>query len=186
MSASGISDPKLLPYSKTLNIEEVPEIKGKFCYILEDYSDNGFSLLIYRKDDTVYFKFGSYDGNEFDMLNHTEYREQISKVFQHIHNYINLLKLTRVKMLQLYFAVNGSSVMLVDARTHYNKYLSPGMLKDVIAKCGISPPNVVKIEELTNEVISNLKSSGKRYIVKTSSPKLMIRNEDVEHVKARI
>lgn len=186
MPVSGTSNPKLLPYSKTLNIDDVPEIRGKFCYILDDYPDNGFSLLIYRKDETVYFTFGSYSGEEFDMLTHTEFRVQISKVLKNIQNYINLLKLTRVKMIQLYFAVDNDNVLLVDARTHYNKFLGPGMLKDVIAKCGIGTPNVVYIKELTDELINELKTSNKKFIVKTSLPKLMVRNDDVEHVKARI
>lgn len=184
---SGLSNqPKILSHSDVLGIDNVPEILGKFCYVLESYPNTGFSLLLYRDSGNINFKFGTFDGTEIDVLNNTKYRNYIDKVFKKVGEYIRLLKLVNVSQLQLYFTIKNNKLFVIDARTHFNKFLGPGMVKDIIAKCGVPFVKVLSTEQIDQDIIDRLKSTGEQYVIRPSYPKMIVRDGILEPLQARI
>lgn len=180
---SGISKP--LPLYTVRPYKEVNEIFNcGAAYIFDNYQDDGFSLLINTKED--YFKFGSFNGEELDIVGDIKHKILISDLLENnISKYLEMLKAVRVTQIQLCFSLYNDKIALTDARPFYNKYLGPGMLRDVIAKCGINIPNIIDIvPSITQEIID--KYAGTNYIIKPSLPKYIVRDEEIEPLSARI
>lgn len=182
---SGMSE--ILPYHPIKKLDEVPEIVGQYCYVLRDYPDDGFSLLLgVNEEGKLFFKFGDYDGNIIDLSKDHKYSKHIQKVlYEHMNKIVNLIGLVKLKMCQIYFAVSKDELIVADVRTHYDKFSSPGMIKDVISKAiGIPGPAVIKIDTITDELLDEI--SDGNYVIKPSYPKVIPRNEDIEPLRARI
>jgi len=179
---------KILPRPRIRDFNDVPEVKGQFCYVFEGCDDDGFSLLIYKNDKEYAVKFGEFDGTEIDVLQKPEHRflQYISDIMQYsINSYIEVLNLIRIDRIQLFFAPDkNKKLRIVEAMTHLNKYQSPGMIKDVLSKCGVPSPEIHSVEVLTDEIIENLSGGG--YLIYPSSPKFMTRNNDSEPVRAKL
>lgn len=180
---------KVLPRFKTRDIKNVPEITGAYCYVMEDCSDEGFSLMIKRKSiKEVEFKFGDFSGNEINIMGNHRYKEHISKLFENecINKYIKMLGLLGVDQIQLCFGFNNiGDLRLVESMTHLNKYQSPGMIRDMLASCGVPNPSVRSIDIIDDEMMSTLADEG-GYILYPSYPKFMTRDGKSELIKARI
>lgn len=187
MSTHGISNTKILPYNSIQPVSEVKEILGcGAAYIFDNYDDSsGFSLLLSVKPE-VSFKFGDFEGNELDIVEDVKYKLFISDLLKdNINKYIELLQSARVPQAQFYFINYKDRPALIDCRPFYNKFLSPGMLRDIISKCGINVPEIIDIvPSLNQEVLDKYK--GTNFIVRPSSPKYVIRGEDVCPLAARM
>lgn len=180
---------KVLPRSKTRDVKNVPEIRGVFCYVVEDCDDDGFSLMLKRKNkDEIEFKFGDFDGNEIDIMAEHEYKKYISSLFENecIDKYIKMLGLLGVEQIQLCFSfTKRGDLRLIETMTHLNKYQSPGLIRDMLASCGVPNPDVRSIDIIDDEIISTLSDEG-GYILYPSYPKFISRDGKSELMKARI
>jgi hypothetical protein len=172
--------PQYLSYPKLLTLNDIPEIYNQFVYVIEGYQDKGFGALIYRSDDNVYIKFGDFDGKIIDMSKTQPKGVQIfvSKYFPKI---INLMKTARIQQSIYYFTVAKDDICLVDMRTSLNKFSGPGMLRDLFAKI-IPIQKVIKTATLNQDMLNSIKAGTGSYagnlILKTSSFKTIIRNEN--------
>ena len=185
MSVSGIS--KVLPFNAIQPVDEVKEIMNcGAAYILDSYEDDGFSLLLRISKEGTSFKFGSFSGDELDVTEDIKYKNHISDLLKNnIDKYIDLLKTVRVNQIQLYFAKYNDGIALVDARPFFNKYLGPGMLRDIISKCGIDVPKTIELVPLvTQEILDKYK--GTNFVIKPATPKSIVRGDDVVPLSARI
>jgi len=179
----------VLPYNKILNIQDVPELKGQFVYVMNDYEDDGFSVVIYKDDGNIKFSFGDFNGNKLNPINNKcKNLEYIDKFLAGpLRKMSSLLVVTGVKSMQAYVSISNEEMILIDIRTHYDKYVGPGMLRDVFGKCDIKIPSYVETGcYLTDDKIKELKKSPKKHIVKPSSFKMIARDDDVQPMYARI
>jgi hypothetical protein len=154
--------PSLLAYPKILHIDEVPEIRNRLVYIIDNYELNGITILLFHNDGQMGMKFGDWDGNELnnaDCLN--EY--PIGKLCQLMHT-------ARIIQAQFYF----SKDKLVDIRTHLNRMVGPGMLKDLCGKL-IPIQSIIDTQILSDETLAKI---DKHVILKHSSFKIIMRGQE--------
>ena len=183
---SGTS-PEILPYHAIQHIDLVPELVGQFVYVIDNYNTNGFSVVIY-KDKDIKFLFGDFSGRVLDPLSDCEFLTNIDVFMStYLNKYVEFVQIANVPMIQVYISVGHDDMWLVDARTHYNKYVGPGMLRDVFSKFGLKIPNYIESGcFLTDDKIKELKGLNTKLIIKPSSFKIIARDDDVRPMYARI
>lgn len=155
--------PSVLKAPKLFNINDVPEIEGVFCYIIEHYGYSGWGCMIAALEGYTYFKFSDWDGNELDI---NSVPTAISS--DYVPKLTDTLRYAGVSHAMFFFDVNCN---LVDAQTSVHKMLGPGMINDIFGK---SIPIYTKIDlkildkddiaELPNNII--IKPSKFRSIVR--------------------
>lgn len=179
----GMSD--TLIHRKAQNIDSTPELVNQFCYILEGNDDNGFLMVLYKKDGTIGIKFTEYDGTVIDVLTHTS-ASYISSLFSKklIDKFIEFINYAKIDILQICFVIIDDNLFILEAATHINKYLSPGMIKDVLTKCGVPSLPLHSIQVLSPDLVSSLRSG--KYIVYTSYPSLLTRDDNVYLASAKL
>ena len=166
--------PDILPYPELKKFDDIPEIKDQFVYVIRSYSTKGLTVLIYRKDGNVYFKFGDFSGKTIDVNNKS------AKIFleKYSAKFVELMNLVKIPQAIHYFTVEKDLLRLVDVRTSLNKFVSPGMLKDLYGKI-VETQEVVKTVQLNSETISGIKGNKGNYkgsfIIKTSAFKTITR-----------
>lgn len=137
VNKSGIADqPSMLPHPKPINISEYDGIKGIFCYIIEHYGYAGISCVIARDitRDRITLSIGDWDGNVLDLENRTHPLADTAYRFigRHGEDLARVMHATQVQHAIFYFAIDDKfNFMLVDIRTHLDKFSGPGMIKDV-------------------------------------------------------
>lgn len=172
---SGMSDiPTLLAYPKILHLNEVPEIKERLVYIIESYEMNGVTVLLFFRDNKLGLKIGDWDGNEFEHTNiwDATMNRMCGLQESHISNLCHLMDTARINQAQFYFSKTG---LLVDMRTHLNKFAGPGMLRDLCGKL-MPTQNIIDIQTLTDDTISKI---DREVILKHSSFKVIVRGDEM-------
>lgn len=161
-----------LPYLHIYPFEEIPEFIDKYVYVY-DYFKDGFSVLIDRdvKNDGIIFKFGDFNGDLYDNL-FVENNKHMADV---VPRAVMLMKLIKLSKAQFYFDFNCN---LVDIRLSLNKFMSPGMLKDIFSK-QLSVLPSLDIFHLTKEKFKDI-CDGKykrNIIIKNSTFKTIVRDD---------
>ena len=177
---------KLLKSPRLLELSDVPQIRGVFCYIIRHYGGGGLSVL-YERDkvnDTVSMQFGDWDGNILDLQRdipggvnrHTDgpapeqpqfewALDQALKVLAHDYynqyalSVLTLLSTLGIWQAQLYLT---SKLVLADVRISINKLAGPGMLRELFSKI-ISTPEVLKIEVVDDRVLDAIRRGTGTY-----------------------
>tara|TARA_R110000751_G_scaffold6623_5_gene28184 strand:+ start:272 stop:811 length:540 start_codon:yes stop_codon:yes gene_type:complete len=117
--------------------DNLANIKDIFCYVLEHYGNSGLSVLVYRKpkDDQVVAICGDWYGNSVDLYADNELSKiALSFVQDSLHLLIKTMSLVKVDQAQFYFAISDSDLALVDMQVSLNKFVSPGMIRDIFGK----------------------------------------------------
>jgi hypothetical protein len=175
-----IEIPDSLSYPKILPLQEIHEIRGKLCYVFKAYSLEGYSCVIVREKGNICVRFSDWNGNILDLSK----QHDLSPNFgESVIKLATLMRYIRVDRLQAYFS-GKDKVMLVDIRLTFNKFISPGMLNDLIGKLGIEVPEVIgRPIGLDDANISKLLSKSGEYsgtiIVKPSVFKSIVRGEEI-------
>lgn len=182
--ASGMSEvidhPSILAYPKIQHISEVPEIKDRLVYYIKPYPIKGISLLISRQGGNIAVRFGDFDGNPLDIKDKRV--QDLENELGAIPKFLSVMRYSGLMQAQFYFSNNN----LVDMRTAINKWAGPGMLRDIFGK--IFKDNiqeVLKIAPLTEEAYKDMLSGTENVILKTSSFKNIVRDEEVLPLYAR-
>lgn len=163
--------PILLPYPSIKPFNDVPTLKGVFCYVIEDYAP-GYALTIKRENGECCAQLGGWDGAIIDSESH----------LYNIPTLLGIMKYAGISQLEFYF---NSDNKLVDVRESINKFASPGMVRDLFGKC-VGTQNVVEIAEMTEEKVKALESHGKNYIIKPSRYRYYILGAEVFPMYGRI
>jgi hypothetical protein len=119
---SGMYNPT--PYPVISSIDATPELQGVYSYVIEPYNP-GYTYTIARDDGNVVIKFADWSGNILAASDVSE------NMLSHAHNMIETLQVIRVFQAQFYVSDDG---VLVDVKLSENKYLGPGMLRDIFSK----------------------------------------------------
>jgi len=141
---------KILPYPVLSN--DISLLKGVFCYIVEWYAQTGLSCLIDRKDGNR-ITTGDWSGNTVD-LSAEDSTALLARLFiqQHAALLLEFTKIAGVEVAQYYFVViDGTKFRLVDVRVSANKFLGPGMVRDVFGQ-RFDTQRVIKIDYLNEQL----------------------------------
>lgn len=140
---SGISEtlepnplPQVLKYPELIS-NKLEHVKDIFCYVLEHYGNEGLSVLVYRrpKDDQVVTICGDWNGNSIDLYEDNELSKiGLDFVQNSLHMLIRMMALVKVDQAQYYFSIKDGELVLVDMQTSLNKFVSPGMVRDIFGR----------------------------------------------------
>lgn len=172
--------PKILPYTKLLALNETPNIKGVFCYVIKHYGSEGLSTLIYRQpnEDGVTILFGDWLGNSIDIQtnNPTRLTDAANNfVSQHVVKFVNLMHSVNILQTQLFFGIDDDGLILVDMQLSLNKFAGPGMVRDLFGNLHRTQ-EVVKMEIIDDRALEAIERGTGSYngdlILKPSSFKM--------------
>jgi hypothetical protein len=175
--------PKVLPYHPISNYDKVPELEGKFCYIVEDYDDKGgVSVVVTLQNKKIYYQFGTFAGGE---INPQDKKHPLHETVNHIAaSYCNKLATTmhllKLEQAQFFWAKCNKEDLLVDLQISFNKLAGPGMLRDIFGK-NFPCQRVKEIAHVNKDQLPN-----GPVIIKPSAFKMMVRDSDVVPMYARI
>ena len=145
-----IPDP--LPYPKIWPLAERPELKEQFCYIIKPYKP-GHSFIVKIEEDGYGGVVSDWAGNKLSPDKDGTYSSEVLN--EYFHKIVNVMKYIKVEMAQYYFS---ESHELVDVRTHADKFVGPGMVRDIFANvCPIQEH--ISVDQLTDEKIAELDSA---------------------------
>lgn len=152
--------PQPLSYPEILDANDyLDDIIGNFYYVIHDYKP-GFSVIIKRDGENVGMSFSDWDGNDITI---DEYKEFIE---QHSLKIVQIMSFGGIEQAQYYF---DNKNLLVDVRVAANKFLGPGILRDVFSP-NIECQEVFSIdtisEELFNKLLHNLQFDS--FVLKSS------------------
>jgi len=161
--------PALLSYPRIKNINNIKSIRDHVCYFIKPYSFDGIAVVIFKSGDGYSIKLGKFDGSEIkpNKINKGSIESEI--MTKHVPRIIAIMKHARFDQAEYYF----SDGKLVDVRMSLNKFMSPGMLKDMFARV-IPTQDVIKIAQASEEEIKNQKA-----ILKPSTFKTIIEGDDI-------
>ncbi len=171
--------PEMLPLEDASPISKIPMIIGQFCYILKDYKP-GLSVVMRFDGEHSGFSIGDWTGNHYT----PESKEwpQCAELLMKVHSPIlQTLINIKVPQAQFYFDNEGK---LVDMRTSINKFVGPGMLRDIFGNL-LPIQETIEIVQVTDEKIDEVKKNGGA-IVKPSMFKTMVVKNDPVPLYARI
>lgn len=176
----------LLPYPPIPGADDVPELMGKMVYIIHNYRLDGLSALIQRSHQDVIYTFGDFDGNEYhldvDGSHMVLCKRFITEMAVHI---TNVMVTIGVPKAVFYISVDGDDMKLVDMRLSLDKLVSPGMLRDMFEK-RIRTQQIYRVCGFTKELLDELRSDNRDFIVKSSSFKTIARDKSLLPLYARI
>ena len=189
---SGSSElPSILAYPEVLGYDDVPEIKGQFVYIIEDYPDQGLAVMIKRDEGTVHLGIGDWEGAtiDFEKATHPLYPAAHLFATEHAPEFIEMMRLLAIQQMMVYIAVEEDDWQLTDLRVSLDKFYGPGMVRDLFGK--IFPTQVVrKIVSLNEDTIAALEEGKGSYqgdlILKCSKFKTISREKRLLPLYARV
>ena len=150
-----LSYPALLPFDTT-----APSIKNIFCYIVRHYGNNGLSVLVYRQPelDQVVTIFGDWNGNSIDLVGKSSSNRLTTLALQFAQSndglptFLKTMQLTRIEQAQFFFGIDEMDLVLVDMQVAFNKFASPGMVRDIFGNI-YKTQEVLKMEFIDDRAI---------------------------------
>lgn len=177
---SGTSNklPQVLPYPQLLDFNSTKSIRDIYSYIIKHYGNSGLSVLIYRqpsKDETVVI-CGDWNGNNIDLVDNSSKLAEIALKFcqDSLPLFVKTQSLIKIDQAQYFFALNDDKLILVDIQLAYNKFASPGFIRDMFGKV-FDTQEVMKTEIIDQRSIEAIKKGSGSYegdlIIKPSRPR---------------
>jgi len=159
--------PTILPYPKFLPFESTPSIYNLFCYVIKHYGTDGLSVLIYRQPETdsIAVLFGDWKGNNIDIEtdNPTQIVDIANKFIEYdLVKFINLMHSINIKQAQFFFAVDDNGLVLVDMQVSLNKFVGPGMIRDIFGNI-YRTQEIKKIEVIDERAIEYINKGTGSY-----------------------
>jgi hypothetical protein len=163
MYRCGMSEPSKLPslskYPSISDLDSRPELIGVYSYVIER-SDPGISIAVQIREGETSLIVGDWHG-EPKSPDSFDTGTVLGVVFPKL---AAVMKAIGLPTAQFFLDVVNR---VVDVQIGPAKFMSPGMMRDLFKK-QLSIPLVHEIVQLTPENIVNLKSSGKKLILKPS------------------
>ena len=147
---------------------------GVYCYIVEDYK-SGVAVVIKIDGTNIGVVAGDWDGNRLppegvvaDVMSH-----QVPKL-------VSVMMLVKLKQAEFFFDSNNK---LVDVQLSLNKFIGPGMLRDLFGK-NMSTQKVLRQDSLTQQKIETFPKG--KYIAKASRSRTYMSGDKMLPLYARI
>jgi hypothetical protein len=160
---SGISKivPAMLPHPEPLS--NMALVSNMLCYVVKYYQNIGISCLISRNKDDIAISMGDWDGNIID-LNSKDALVLVAIDFlqNQAKRLLAISHAAGVKQAIYYFALDTGTPVLVDIRLSLNKFLGPGMIRDVFGKT-FNTQQVLKIDTMSEQLLEQIKNGAGNY-----------------------
>ena len=193
-TSSGTSNvPGALSYPRILDLEDIPEIKGQFVYVVRAYPEDGLAITIFRDiaNGEVYLSINDFDGEPINLTdeNHPYTWAALDFAQHDSSKFVAIMKAASIQKVILYIAVDGANLRLVDMRVSLNKFYGPGMIRDLFGK--IYPTQeTVKTIALDEDVLGAINRGEGSYkgdlILKCSKFKTIVRGKEMLPLYARV
>jgi len=126
-----------------------------FCYIVEPYPFDGVNLYVGFREDCVIMRIADFKSNEID---HEQFSDFDKGVLELSNSVIDVMRHSRIIEASYYFANCNGKPVLVDMMVSANKFVGPGMLRDLFGKT-LDTQKVIDIKKLNNEEIDSNKGN---------------------------
>lgn len=192
-SSGTFKTPSPLPYPKTLEYKDLPEIKGQFVYVIKAYEENGLAIVISRDipNDEIYLSIYDFDGNPIDLTDESNPYQAMALNFAHEDSskFVAIMRSANIPKVILYISVDKGEPKLVDLRASLNKFYGPGMIRDLFGK--IYPTQeVIKTIALDDDTLKAIEKGEGSYkgnlILKCSKFKTVVRDQELLPLYAKI
>lgn len=160
---SGIFNlPSILPHPKPLT--DTSLVSGMLCYAIQRYENIGISCLVTHYNGNVSISMGDWDGNAIDLKNNDNVMLPIAIDFlkNKVQHLVAISNAAGVKQALYYFAVDTGIPTLVDIQLSLNKFLGPGMIRDIFGKT-FDTQKILKIDVMTDVLLEQMLSGSGNY-----------------------
>ena len=157
--------PDFIDYPELFNVSEYSSLfNNLYSYVIDPYPiDVGYSLYIGFRDEYMFMRLADLKSNKLELNN-----DNNKFVLKYSDKLFNIMKVSGIREACYYFS-GVNNPILVDVMISANKFIGPGMLRDVYSK--VIPTQ--KISEIAMLSVDNFNNfSGK--IVKPSRFKYVI------------
>jgi len=165
-----ITIPDIVDYPKFYDVADNFQIFNKvFCYIINKYDFSGYAMYIGFRNKYSFCRLSDFKSNEID---HNDLNDKSLEILSLQDSFKDLMRHARISDALFYFSV-GDNIKLVDVMLSINKFVGPGMLKDLFGNI-IDTQDVVGTEIIDDSNVHKYKSkilkpSKFRYLVEGSS-----------------
>lgn len=147
---SKLQVPDMLSYPELLSLDKLPEIKGKLVYVVKAYPLNGLAVMIARKSGNVMVKFADWDAKP--LMPNAEL--PFSFFNKKGSDFVGLMYAAKIDQAIFYLTPD---FRLVDMRSSLNKFVGPGMVRDLFGKI-IDIQEVTKVTGLDDNTLEAIKA----------------------------
>jgi hypothetical protein len=161
--------PDFVDYPTFFDVKEYSKLfNNLYSYIIVPYSlDDGYSLYIGFRNGYVFVRLSDFKSNEYK-ISDSKYKP----ILKYVSKLVNLMKTARIVESCYYFS-NKSNPVLVDVMISANKFLGPGMIRDIYKKI-LPTQEIVEIATVSSDNLS--KYMGK--FIKPSRFKYLIEDKE--------
>ena len=154
-----MSRPHLLPHPGFRELDD--QMLNIFCYVLRHPGEPGPALVIQRNGKDVYAQFGDWRGALLEPHDeaHPLHRQVVALLENEFSRLVALMRSAGLSQAEFYFAGDRT---LTDVRLALNKFVGPGMLKDIFGKL-VATPEVLKIEVVDDRAMQAMVQGGGSY-----------------------
>lgn len=149
--------PSILPYPSISPISEQPTVVNQFCYVIEAY-EPGLAIVVKLDQGHVGVAIGDWLGNSIGP------GDKATDVMPTAHALANIMGAIGIDQAQFFIAGDGT---LVDVQVSLNRFIGPGMLRDIFAKV-VDTQHVDEVTVLSQDKLNALKATGKHFVFKPS------------------
>lgn len=160
--------PDFVDYPELFNVKDYQVLfNNLYSYIIKPYSiDSGYSLYLGFRDDNIFIRLADLKSNELNFSNSNN-----KNVLKYVDKLFNIMSTAKIRESCFYFSDSNNPV-LVDVMVSSNKFLGPGMIRDVYSKI-MPTQEILDIKQLSTSNFNDF--SGK--IVKPSRFKYVIEDK---------
>jgi hypothetical protein len=169
-----ITVPDFVDYPEFYTISENRHMFGqRFGYIIKPYNfDNVISWYVGFRSNFMVTRFADNKSNEIN-ISKCDDSHPVKELAKHIDPVANLFHSARIIEALIY--VDSDKLNVVDVMTSANKFLGPGMVRDLFEAI-TGTQEVIEITEFTDEVIDKnpgayFKPSKFRYVLDGKNPR---------------
>lgn len=141
-----------------------------FCYFIEKYENTGYSLYLGFREDCFLCRMADFKSND---IAHSDMNEESLSILSYVETLKSIMLSAKIPDALFYFAKSDDGYVLVDVMLSANKFIGPGMLRDLFEKI-VPTQKVIDIEIVNKESILKhkgnlIKPSRFRYLVEEGS-----------------
>ena len=154
--------PAMLPHPEPLT--DISLISGMLCYVVKYYQNIGISCLITHDSGKVSVSMGDWSGQTIDLASTKDPMSLIAINFlqNQAQRLMAISNAVGVKQAIYYFALDTGTPILVDIRLSLNKFLGPGMIRDVFGKT-FDTQQILKIDVMSEQLLEQIKNGAGCY-----------------------
>ena len=139
------------------SLSDATLVSGMLCYVIRYYQNIGISCLITHHDGDVSVTMGDWKGSIVDLANPKDSMSLIAIDFlqNQAQRLIAISNAAGVKQAIYYFAFDTGVPVLVDIRLSLNKFLGPGMIRDVFGRT-FTTQQVLTIDVISEHLLEKI------------------------------